>query len=88
MGKPSQKIIAKQRDAERGTKGTPVLAAWPNDFGGMNWRLEEGWKLVGPNGETVTTGRDGNAYLNGYVNAPEAAAGKQESPPDDDDIPF
>lgn len=78
-----------------------VLAAWKSDRGaGFNVKLEEGWKLISPNGKEITSGKDGNAYLDLYQNdndgpsKPDASAAFGGSSFDDgggfgdDNIPF
>jgi hypothetical protein len=61
--RPVIKIVAKPK--ERGSKGRPFVAVWDRgDF--MSGSLEKGWKLIDPEGNEVTFGRDGDHWLNCY----------------------
>lgn len=51
-----------RRDGEQGKARLAILVAWLGPYG-PNWSLAKGWKLVGPNGEVLTTGREGTHYL-------------------------
>ncbi len=90
--RPDIKLSVKLKDGEQ--RHYP-LAAWTKDRGqGLSGKLDEGWKLVGPDGVEYTSGREGNAWIDIYDNRdeqppkteynPQAAGGSFK----DDDIPF
>lgn len=99
--RPAIKVRVKSKES-----GTTfyVLAAWEDERGRLSGRLEEGWTLVSPEGHKITTGREGNAFLDVYDNrgengpprrdtrgAPEHRGGGGFSGGDDfgdEDIPF
>jgi hypothetical protein len=77
MGKrPDVSIRLKTR--EGGDKEYPV-AFWKQDNGGLSGRLAEGWSFVSPSGESFTTGKEGNCYLDCYLNDGEGD-GRQSLP--------
>ena len=91
MAKPDLKLSVKLKDnGERVYPG----AAWKSDRGdSFNFKLDDGWCLVAPDGTKYTSGRDGNAYFDVYTKREDGPARK---PPEDfggdfddaSDVPF
>lgn len=64
MAKPDLKLSIKPKDGgERIYPG----AAWKSDRGdSYNFRLDDGWALLTPDGQKITFGRDGSHYADIY----------------------
>lgn len=72
--KPAIKLSVKLKDG--GQREYPG-AAWPSRFGDGDsyyMSLDDGWKLVDPDGTEYTGGRDGNAYIDLYENKGDRGA--------------
>lgn len=94
--RPDLSIRVKRKDD--GATEYP-LSGWKNDgMRGIQLRLAEGWTLVSPDGESYTTGKDGNCYLDAFRNDGDRKASRPRPAPkepreesgggDFDDIPF
>lgn len=59
--RPTFKLFFKPK--AKGTKAVAFASAWPNDFDGYNVTLEPGVTITSAEGEVVTTGKDGNYYV-------------------------
>ena len=64
MAKPDLKLSIKPKDGgERIYPG----AAWKSDRGdSYNFRLDDGWALLTPDGQKITFGREGSHYADIY----------------------
>lgn len=103
--KPALSLTANLKDAPRGDKKVylDIGAAWPNDYGGFNFRLKDGVKIRLADG-TVITGdshwltvfdkRDKAKAGGGAADddwgdpRPKLPEGEAAPPPTDDDLPF
>lgn len=91
--RPDIKLSVKLKDGDQ--RHYP-LAAWTKDRGqGLSGKLDEGWKLVGPDGVEYTSGKEGNAWIDIYDNREDSGAKQTEYNPQkaaanfgDDDVPF
>lgn len=66
--KPLAKIVAKAKDAPRGTKAIPVLALWPGQYGVRASLESTVAKIVMADGTEILPGRDGKFWLNAWIN--------------------
>lgn len=70
--KPLAKIVAKLKDAPRGTKAVPLIAIWPGQYGHRASLESTVAKIVMADGTEILPGRDGKFWLNVFVNEPIA----------------
>ena len=91
--RPDIKLSVKLKDG--GQRHYP-MAAWKNERG-ISGKLEEGWKLIGPDGAEYTSGKEGNSWFDVYDNREDSGAkpaSDADRPRDtgggfgDDNIPF
>ena len=87
--KPEVRIVGKMKGGDGRIR---IAAAWKNKGRngepgkGFSVRLEAGAKIVLADGTTFTTGKDGNSYIDLYIEAAEeqAEAPRDEAPPPSD----
>lgn len=94
MSRPTHRITAKRKDGAKDAAIVNVMAGWPGKHPGqVGFKLERGWKLIGPNGEEI----DGTQH---WIDLredkeqgpkredPELDWGRPQKPGNDGDIPF
>jgi hypothetical protein len=73
--RPNIKIRVKVKSGQ--AKPIYVMAGWSGSRG-TTIQLEKGWSLVSPDGETFTSGRDGNSYFDLFDDRDKKPAEERE----------
>lgn len=84
------------RDGETRTAKAAILAGWEqvtrNGHHMVSVSLAPGWELHGPNGEVITTGKEGSYWMSLWddrsLKAEDQAARQVGDTGRDDDLPF